>query len=128
VPQVAKFAAVGGCGTVVKLGLLYLMVEYGELHYLGAYALSFLIAVTHNYTFNSLWTFRGREANPVGYSRYMVASLFSLSINIGIVFLLTGVAGVWYMASAFIAILTGFLINYTISRRWVWAKPRLEPA
>lgn len=124
VPKIAKFATVGACGTVVKLGLLYLLVEYGNVHYLGANALTFLVAVTHNYILNSLWTFRGREANPVGYFKYMVTSLFSLGINSSIVFVLTGPAGVWYMASAFIAIVAGFLINFTISGRWVWARPR----
>jgi len=128
VPQVVKFATVGGIGTIVKLGLLYLMVEYANIHYLGANAVTFLVAVTHNYTLNSLWTFRGRQANPVGYLKYVTTSLFSLGINTCIVFVLTGPAGIWYVASAFIAILIGFLINYTLSRRWVWAKSRLEPA
>lgn len=115
-------------GAVWGLTLLYLLVEFGGLHYLGAYVLIFFITVTHNYTLNSLWTFRGREANPVGYVRYSLTSASTLAIRLGLIALMVEVLGMWYMASAIVAIGIGFGINYLISRRWVWRKSRLELA
>ena len=45
------------------------------MHYLLAATVSFLVAVTNNYTWNRLWTFRGQRGH-VGYQglRFLVVS------------------------------------------------------
>ena len=52
------------------------------MHYNLAAACSFLVAVTNNYTWNRLWTFRGQRGH-VGYQglRFFVVSLLALGAN-----------------------------------------------
>ena len=119
-----RFAIVGGIGTVVKLGSLWLLVEMGGLHYLGAYPVAFVLTVSSNYLLNSLWTFRDRERGLKGYAKYMTLSSFTLCINQGLLWFLSSQLGLWYMWSASLGVLVAFFLNFTISRGWVWRESR----
>ena len=119
-----RFAIVGGIGTVVKLSSLWLLVEMGGLHYLGAYPVAFVLTVSSNYLLNSLWTFRDRERGLKGYAKYMTLSSFTLCINQGLLWFLSSQLGLWYMWSASLGVLVAFFLNFTISRGWVWRESR----
>jgi dolichol-phosphate mannosyltransferase len=79
--QLAKFCAVGASGYVVNLAVYSLLLDAG-VHYLQAAALSFAVAVTNNYTWNRLWTFRGQRGH-VAYQglRFLVVALCALAAN-----------------------------------------------
>jgi len=81
--QLGKFCAVGGSGYVVNLAVYATLVQYAGVHYLVAAACSFLVAVTNNYTWNRLWTFRG-DRGHVAYQgvRFFVVSLLALAANL----------------------------------------------
>ena len=81
--QLGKFCAVGGSGYVVNLAVYATLVQYAGVHYLVAEACSFLVAVTNNYTWNRLWTFRG-DRGHVAYQgvRFFVVSLLALAANL----------------------------------------------
>ena len=72
--QLAKFCAVGASGYLVNLAVFAILVDSG-LHYLLAATGSFLVAVTNNYIWNRLWTFRGQRGH-VAYQglRFLVVS------------------------------------------------------
>ena len=114
-----RFAIVGGTGTVVNLGIMYLMTDIVGLYYIFSYIIAFTAALFNNYLLNSRWTFK-QEARISGLLKYAGVSVFTLAINEGLIYLLTGKLGLWYMLSTMISILTAFLINYSISRRIVW--------
>lgn len=52
-----RFALVGGTGTLVDFGLLFLLREVVGLPLLIANSLSYLAGVANNFTLNRLWTF-----------------------------------------------------------------------
>ena len=56
--QLAKFCAVGASGYVVNLLVYVTLLDAADLHYRLAATGSFLVAVTNNYLWNRLWTFR----------------------------------------------------------------------
>ncbi len=60
--QLLKFCVVGATGYAVNLGVYAALVDGAGLHYLGAAVCSFVVAVTNNYTWNRLWTFRESAA------------------------------------------------------------------
>ena len=72
--QLGKFCAVGASGYLVNLAVFAILVGSG-LHYLLAATGSFLVAVTNNYIWNRLWTFRGQRGH-VAYQglRFLVVS------------------------------------------------------
>jgi dolichol-phosphate mannosyltransferase len=81
--QLAKFCAVGASGDVVNLLVYSALVRGFDLHYLLAATCSFLVAVTSNYTWNRLWTFRG-DRGHLAYQglRFLVVSGFALAANL----------------------------------------------
>src|SRR5919109_1624032 len=56
--QLAKFCIVGASGYVVNLLVYTALLDGADLHYRAAATGSFLVAVTNNYLWNRLWTFR----------------------------------------------------------------------
>jgi putative flippase GtrA len=56
--QLAKFCAVGASGYIVNLIVYVALLDGADLHYRMAATGSFLVAVTNNYLWNRLWTFR----------------------------------------------------------------------
>src|ERR671911_2286965 len=61
--QLAKFCTVGASGYVVNLAVYAALLELAGVHYLAAAFCSFLVAVTNNYLWNRVWTFRHRRGN-----------------------------------------------------------------
>jgi putative flippase GtrA len=56
--QLAKFCVVGASGYVVNLAVYTALLNGADLHYRYAATGSFVVAVTNNYLWNRLWTFR----------------------------------------------------------------------
>jgi putative flippase GtrA len=81
--QLAKFCTVGATGYVVNLGVFALLVHVFELNYLLAAVCSFLVAVTNNYFWNRLWTFRHHRGH-LAYQglRFLVVSTIALAANL----------------------------------------------
>src|SRR5881392_261326 len=80
--QLAKFAAVGATGYVVNLAVYTALLRGAGWHYAYAATVSFLVAVTNNYLWNRIWTFRAQRGH-VGYQglRFFVVSLLALGAN-----------------------------------------------
>ncbi len=118
--RLAKFLAVGASGTIISISLLWIFTDLAGWHYLASYALSFIVAVSSNYLFNSLWAFNDKKASIKGWIRYIATSLFTFGIRELGIFLLTELAGVWYLASAVVMVGASCLVNFALSRRYVW--------
>ena len=111
-----KFALVGISGTIIKLSFLYLFTDIVGIWYLASYGIAFILSVISNYIWNSRWTFRNRG----GFIKYLAISSFTLSFNLGLVYVLTDFLGLWYILSGAFGVLSAFLINYALSRKYVW--------
>ncbi|MFN2470773.1 MAG: GtrA family protein [Gaiellaceae bacterium] len=120
--QLAKFCTVGAIGYAVNLAVYVGLLAAG-VHYLQAAALSFLVAVTNNYTWNRLWTFRGQRGH-VAYQglRFLIVALCALAANEALLagFVSLGVHKVLAQAIA-IALVTP--INFVGSKLWSF-RPR----
>ncbi len=80
--QLAKFCAVGASGYAVNLAI-YSALVLSDVHYLAAAVCSFLVAVTNNYTWNRLWTFRDRRGRLFFQgARFFAVSIAGLGLNL----------------------------------------------
>lgn len=115
--QLAKFCAVGAVGYLLNLGIYDGLLHAG-LHYLLAATCSFLVAVTNNYVWNRVWTFRDRRAGVAAQgTRFFVVALASLAVNLGVLHLLIlGGAGKLVAQAAAIVIVTP--LNFLGNRLW----------
>jgi putative flippase GtrA len=115
--QLAKFCTVGAVGYAVNLAVYSTLVGAG-LHYNLAAACSFLVAVTNNYTWNRLWTFRGQRGH-IAYqgARFFVVSVLALGAN---ELLLTGfvAAGIGKVVAQAIAVVLVTPINFVGNKLW----------
>ena len=115
--QLAKFSVVGATGYIVNLAVYASLIEAG-LHYSVAAACSFLVAVTNNYTWNRVWTFRG-ERGHIAYQglRFLVVSLVALAANE--VLLTAFVAlGIGKIVAQAIAVVLVMPINFVGNKLW----------
>jgi putative flippase GtrA len=120
--QLARFCAVGLSGFVVNLGVYALLVRGAGLHYLLAATLSFLVAVTSNYTWNRLWTFRHQRGH-VGYQglRFFVVSTFALGANLLVLYLLVEL-GVDKLPAQAAAIVLVTPLNFVGNKLWSFGR------
>jgi putative flippase GtrA len=80
--QLAKFCVVGAIGYAINLGV-YAALLHAGVHFLLAATCSFLVAVTSNYTWNRIWTFRDRRAGVAAQGlRFLIVSVGSLGANL----------------------------------------------
>lgn len=93
--QFSKFATVGFANTAVDFGVLNLLMwltkiySGTEIFFLNS--ISFLIAVTHSYAWNKLWTFKARQEKDVTtqFLQFLAVTLIGLLINGGIVYMIS---------------------------------------
>jgi dolichol-phosphate mannosyltransferase len=116
--QLSKFCAVGAAGYVVNLAVYAALVHWADVYYLAAAVGSFLVAVTNNYAWNRLWTFRHQRGH-VAYQglRFLVVSTIALCANLVVLFALVelGVDKVLAQAAA-IALVTP--VNFAGNKLW----------
>ena len=120
--QLARFCTVGASGFVVNLAVYALLLRGAGLHYLLAAAGSFLVAVTSNYTWNRLWTFR-RQRGHVGYQglRFLIVSTFALGANLLVLFLLVEL-GVDKLLAQAAAIVLVTPLNFVGNKLWSFGR------
>ena len=121
--QLLRFCAVGASGYVVNLAVYTVLVHRFDLHYLLAATFSFLVAVTNNYLWNRLWTFRG-ERGHVAYQglRFLIVSVASLGANLLILHTLVQLGMGKVLAQA-IAIVLVTPLNFVGNKLWSFRRP-----
>jgi putative flippase GtrA len=116
--QLAKFCAVGASGYVVNLLVYVALLDGADLHYRLAASGSFLVAVTNNYLWNRLWTFR-RDRGHFGHQgvRFLAVSAIVYLGNLAILTLLVEV-GVGKIIAQAIAIILVTPANFIGNKLW----------
>lgn len=115
--QLAKFSVVGAVGYAINLGVYAVFLHEGA-HYLVAATCSFLVAVTSNYTWNRLWTFRDRRRGVAAQGiRFLAVSLASLGTNLLVLNLLISL-GTGKLGGQAIAIVLVTPLNFVGNKLW----------
>ena len=119
-----KFGIVGGSGTVVNLGVQYLLTLAG-LHYIFAGVIATEISIINNFLLNNFWTWKD---NPAKTKRSFAARLLKYNSSM----IITGIAQNMMMIfltelfeindliSKFIAIVIITFVNYAIHYFWTF--------
>lgn len=116
--QLAKFCAVGASGYAVNLAVYSLLFVALDLHYLLAAICSFLVAVTNNYTWNRVWTFRTQRGHLAFQGlRFLLVSTVALGGNLAVLAALVaaGLPGLPAQALA-VALVTPW--NFLANKLW----------
>jgi putative flippase GtrA len=116
--QLAKFAAVGATGYVVNLAVYTALLRGAGWHYVYAATVSFLVAVTNNYLWNRVWTFRDQRGHLAFQGlRFFVVALVAYGANLGILSALIALGTDKVLAQA-IAIVLVTPLNFVGNKLW----------
>jgi len=116
--QLAKFCVVGVSGYAVNLAVYAALLNGANLHYPVAATGSFVVAVTNNYLWNRLWTFRHTRGH-FGFQglRFFVVALIAYGGNIAILTILVEL-GVGKIVAQAIAIVLVTPANFIGNKLW----------
>jgi dolichol-phosphate mannosyltransferase len=116
--QLGKFCVVGVIGYSVNLAVYTVLLDGAGLHYISAAVGSFLVAVTNNYLWNRLWTFRAQRGG-VAYQgmRFLIVSTVALLANLAVLHLLV-TAGLGEVVAQAIAIVLVTPVNFVGNKLW----------
>ena len=113
--EIARFVLVGGACFILDYGLLYILTEYGGLHYLLSAGISFTVSVFVNY-----WLCLGANAQTRRAKMlFFGSSIAGLGLNQLLMWLLVDIAGIYYMIAKLIAAGIVMVWNYILKRRAV---------
>jgi putative flippase GtrA len=116
--QLGKFCVVGGVGYLINLAVYDALLHEG-VHYLVAATCSFLVAVTSNYGWNRLWTFRELRGHfGVQGMRFFVVSLAALGANLFVLHLLIADGGLAKLPAQAVAIVAVTPLNFVGNKLW----------
>ncbi|MCS7110427.1 MAG: GtrA family protein [Candidatus Caldarchaeum sp.] len=120
-----KFSVVGAVGVVVNTIALYLLTTFvfGERLYMAAAAISLELSIINNFFLNEYWTFKDRAVSGEFFKRFFKfhgSRLAGFFTTLVILYILTDIAGIYYLISNLIAVLVGTAVNYLTSNYWVW--------
>ena len=116
--QLAKFSAVGASGYAVNLLVYTALLRGAGWHYAAAATGSFLVAVTNNYLWNRLWTFRDQRGHVAFQGlRFLAVALVAYVANLGILSALIAFGTNKILAQA-IAIVLVTPLNFVGNKLW----------
>ncbi|CQR72146.1 GtrA-like protein [Sporomusa ovata DSM 2662] len=117
----AKFSVIGLSGVGVNMAVYVPLMAMG-INYMTAAVVSFLAAVTNNFIWNLLWTFKGRALDKSlrrKYILFVACSIINLLVNLAILKVLVEQAGINATVAQLIAIaatgVLNFALNYAIT-------------
>jgi len=139
--RIIKFMVVGGLGTLVNEGVFVLTTH--EMPIFFSLGLAIELSVLFNFILNDVWTFRDRRAGSFvrRLLKFHVSSfsggVIQYIVTIGLLIVFLGFSDISEIISFiffshveaqstflavinFIGILSGFIIRYLISLRYVW--------
>ena len=122
--QLVKFCVVGASGYLVNLAVYALLLDVVGLHYISAAVGSFVVAVTNNYTWNRLWTFRAQRGG-VAYQgmRFLIVSTAALLANLVVLHVLVTL-GLGEVIAQAIAIVLVTPVNFIGNKLWSFGPRR----
>ncbi len=120
--QLVRFYIVGASGVVANLGLLWLLTEAG-LWYMVSAIIAIAVSISTNFFGNKFWTFGRRDGGVKvirQYGYFWAASLIGMAIQLGLLWLLVELVGLWYILAAMAAIATASISNFILTKWWVF--------
>src|SRR5438552_11527656 len=96
--QFVKFCVVGASSFLIDVGVSYFLHYHLGLALILAKTISFTLAVTNGFVWNSRWTFETTEARKhhERYAMFFAVNVVGWALNVGIVTLICGLeTGTW---------------------------------
>lgn len=128
-PRFIMFSMVGSVGLVLSLGLLYVLMNFGNMTFGAAQWVTTFVAMTANYFVNNALTYRDRRLRgrrlAIGLVTFFAACFIGAVINVRIAEFLRDAGSSRYVAAA-CGLIIGAVWNYGVTSITTWRQVR-EP-
>jgi len=127
--EAVKYTLVSFIGGALNLAILYSLTEFLGIYYIISAIIGFIAAGINNFTLNKVWTFKENLKDKYfkEYFHFLSVIIFSYALGILILYLLTEFAGIFYMLSQAIAMITGGSVNFVFNKIYTFrARKRKE--
>lgn len=113
--QFIKSLFAGGIATVVDIGLLWILKDKFNFHYIIANILSFTAGIVVNYIITSIWVFDKSKIDDkkVEFTIFTVIALAGLGLNTFFMWIFTYIVKLHYLISKVIATFVVYGFNFT---------------
>ena len=119
------YALVGGACALLNLAVLWLLTDGIGLHYLVSNMISFLALTPVGFLLKKLVTFRTPRATAgVEWPRYFATMGSSFAANLGLMYVLVSLLGVWYLAANLAVTVLLLAANFLVNNLWSFALRR----
>ena len=97
--KMARYLTSGATAAATNIGILFLLVQFGQMHYLPASVIAFVCSVAVSFTLQKFWTFQDHHTHDVHsqFGRYLAVILTNLALNTIFVYTLVEKFAVWYL-------------------------------
>ncbi len=122
VPAFSRFLMVGLSGTLVNLGVLWLLAENIAMPRLIAVIIATEISIINNFVWNDCWTFKSNSDLPIitRFWRFQLITSLTAALTIGLSLFLNNTLQVHYLLAQAVAIGLATIINFGINTRVTW--------
>lgn len=126
--EAVKYTLVSFIGGALNLVILYSLTEFLGIYYIISAVIGFIVAGTNNFTLNKVWTFKENLKDKYfkEYFYFFGVSAFSYVLSILILYLLTEFAGIFYIFSQAIALISGGSLNFVINKIYTFRARKKE--
>ncbi|PIR84918.1 hypothetical protein COU16_00155 [Candidatus Kaiserbacteria bacterium CG10_big_fil_rev_8_21_14_0_10_47_16] len=120
--HLVRYLISGGIAATTNVGILFLLVHFGDLHYLPASVLAYLLAIVVSFTLQKFWTFQDKPTHDVHtqFSRYIIVVVMNLLLNTAIMYILVDTFSVWYILAQIVATALVAITGYFAYRHFVF--------
>jgi dolichol-phosphate mannosyltransferase len=117
--ELVRFATVGASGYVVNLAVFAALVHGAGVDYRVAATGAFLVALTNNFAWNRIWTFRARDGHA-GFqaARFFVVSAAAFAFNLVVLYALVEGASAPEVPAQALAIAAATPLNFLGNKLW----------
>ncbi|HUE26662.1 MAG TPA: GtrA family protein [Solirubrobacteraceae bacterium] len=117
--QFVRFGAVGATGYVVNLAVFAFCVHVLQIDYRVSAVIAWVVSVLNNFWFNRHWTFRAKQAHPMGQGiRFFAVSLVTFGFSYLVLIGLVEGAGMTKVLAQAIAVAAGTPLNFVGQKLW----------
>ncbi len=121
--QLVRFATVGASGYVINLAVFAALVHGASADKGIAATAAFVVALSNNFVWNRLWTFRAGEGHA-GFqaARFLAVSTSAAVLAAAVLELLVSVAGLPEVPAQALAIATAMPLNFIGNKMWSFGR------
>jgi putative flippase GtrA len=112
--QLFRYTFVGGLAFLVDFSTLFILTEYGHIHYLVSAGIAFIFGLTVNYFLSVKWVFNAHamENRWLEFVLFALIGLVGLGLNELFLWVLTDMLLIYYLASKIITTIVVYFWNF----------------